>query len=224
MIKKDLKIDWDKVSEFVLKMERITPLSSKTIIDSVANSIKKAQKISKPLALISKKSLRVSETGSIILDNAVELSGKAVGAYIKDAEDVCVFLVTLGDAIDTEASGLMKSADSLDGYILDRVGSVAIEAIAESLEDHIRKECEANNKSVSMRLSPGYCDWPVEEQVKLDNLLNSSKIGVHLTESCMMIPRKTISGLIAIGPKELFSKRLSQCSICKLKSCDYRRA
>lgn len=209
MIKRNLNIDWAWVKKSLLKKERITPLSEKIILASVEEAIKKAKKLTKPKALVVKK-------------KAPLLESKSLSANINGAEYVCLFLVTIGPALETEASNLMNGEDSLIGYLLDRIGSITVETLAQSLEDSVRKEYTPKDKSVSARLSPGYCDWPIEEQVKLDELLNFSKVGVHLTENCMMSPRKSISGLMAIGPKGLFSKNRPRCLICKIKNCLWR--
>jgi cobalamin-dependent methionine synthase I len=74
-----------------------------------------------------------------------------------------------------------------------------------------------------MRFSPGYCDWPVEEQRILDGILDFSKIGVRLTDSYMMAPKKSVSGVVGIGPKNIFSGSRSQCEICGDKECGYKR-
>ncbi|MBU0895073.1 MAG: hypothetical protein KJ584_00600, partial [Candidatus Omnitrophica bacterium] len=98
------------------------------------------------------------------------------------------------------------------------------ESLADTLGSRILKEDGRKGMSASMPFSPGYCDWPIEEQIKLDKILGFSRIGVRLTESCMMAPRKSISGLIAIGPAKLFSKARPKCGICTMKNCGYRRA
>lgn len=209
MIKTDMKIDWDWVKESLFKKERIVPGSPDTVLDSADESIDRAKSLAAPKAIVMKKIFTPS--------------GKLVSSYIKGTSDIYVFLVTIGPAVEEEASRLMKTGESLSGYLLDGVGSLAVESLAENLEDRLRKEYKIKGKSVSMRLSPGYCDWPVEEQTKLDAILDFSKIGVRLTENCMMIPRKSISGLLGIGPAGLFSKAKSQCNICNMKGCDYRR-
>ena len=221
---KDIAINWRRVKETLMQKERISPASAEAIRSAADYSIKKASKLVSPKALFLKKKVSALKADHIELDGDIKLSGKSLSRYIAGAECVYLFLVTIGPAIETEASGLMNSSDGLTGYILDRVGSIAVEALAGEIEDSIRREHEAKNKSVSMRFSPGYCDWPVVEQLELDKILSFSKIGVKLTDGLMMIPRKSISGMVAIGPKGLFSKAKSQCGICKVKECSYRRA
>lgn len=223
MIKTDMKIDWDWVKESLFKKERITLRAPDAVLESADESIDKARSLAKPEAMLAKKAILSFDAGSIKLACGIEFSGRTISSYIKPARALYLFLVTIGPAIEDEASRLMKIGESLSGYLLDRTGSFAVESLAGKLESHLRKEYKSKGKSASIRLSPGYCDWPVDEQVKLDMILDFSRIGVRLTESCMMIPRKSISGLIGIGPMGLFSRAKSQCKACSMKTCGYRR-
>ncbi|MDD5137031.1 MAG: vitamin B12 dependent-methionine synthase activation domain-containing protein, partial [Candidatus Omnitrophica bacterium] len=108
-------------------------------------------------------------------------------------------------------------------YLLDRVGSFAVESMAKNIEETLRKKLARKNLSVSMRFSPGYCDWPIEEQFKLAKIIDFDKAGVSLTESCVMIPRKSITAIVGVGPKDLFKEVRSPCAACNMKVCDYRR-
>ncbi|MCX5678670.1 MAG: hypothetical protein NTY76_06135 [Candidatus Omnitrophica bacterium] len=224
MIKTDLEIDWGWVKEILFKKEGIAAGSPGAVLDSADESIDKARRLARPKAIFTKKAVLSYNTDSIKLAGGAEFSGKTISSYIKPAQSIYIFLVTIGPAIENEASRLMKTGESLSGYLLDRASSFAVESLADKLENHLRKEYRSKDKSVSMRLSPGYCDWPIEEQAKFDRMLDFSKIGVRLTESYMMIPQKSISGLIGIGPMGLFSNVKSQCEICNMKKdCGYRR-
>lgn len=223
MIITDMKIDWNWVERSLLKKERIRPSAADAISKSARGSVNRAKDLAKPKAIFIKKAICSFDNGCMKLAGGVEFSGKALFSYVNNAHHVYIFLVTIGSAVEDEASNLMKSDDGLSGYLLDRAGSFAVESLADTLGGRILKEDGPKGKSASMPFSPGYCDWPIEEQVKLDKILDFSKIGVRLTESCMMAPRKSISGLIAISPARLYSKIRPKCGICTMKSCGYRR-
>ena len=131
--------------------------------------------------------------------------------------------MTIGERIENAASELTKGKEPLEGYLLDRLGSFAVESLAESVEKKIRRDYLRIRKSVSMRYSPGYCDWPIEEQRILAKELDFSKIGVTLNESCMMTPKKSISAIVAIADSGVFTESGSTCEICEKKDCSYRR-
>mgnify|MGYP002480792993 FL=1 len=55
------------------------------------------------------------------------------------------------------------------------------------------------------------------EQKKLFELFPENITGVHLTDSCLMLPIKSVSGIVAIGPE--VKKRAYSCNICKMITC-----
>jgi cobalamin-dependent methionine synthase I len=211
-------IDWDVVKKELFRAEGIDKIkdpAQRRIISSCADQcIDAARKLARP-----KSASVIRQPASL---KTVSL-GKKINSYIKGSEKVCIFLVTIGTALEDEATRLMGFGDSLKGYLLDRVGSFAVDNFADNFENDLRKKSAAKQKSVSSRFSPGYCEWPVDDQKKLSKIVGFSKAGVRLTKSLMMVPKKSISGIIGIGPEGLFSKKMSQCSICDKKDCNYRR-
>lgn len=227
MAKNDIAIDWIWVKRRLLEKENI-PTDKKHALKAelgaaVEECIAKARALARPEVVSVKKKVLKSGGGSVRLEGGTELSGKALSSYIKDSRQACLFLATIGGGLENAATGWMKKGDHLRGYLLDSIGSFAVESLAENFERLLRSSCAAKNMSVSMRLSPGYCDWPIEEQAKLSRVIGFSDAGVRLTESFMMVPRKSVSGLVGIGPKGLFSGTKSQCVICDKNECGYRR-
>jgi cobalamin-dependent methionine synthase I len=53
--------------------------------------------------------------------------------------------------------------------------------------------------NVSNRYSPGYCSWDVSEQQKLFSFFPEKFAGIALSDSCLMNPIKSISGIAGIG-------------------------
>ena len=89
----------------------------------------------------------------------------------------------------------------------------------------IQKELELDlrvkNLQISDRYSPGYCEWSVAEQQKLFSLLPENFCGISLSDSSLMTPIKSVSGIIGIG-KDLKQKGY-QCNWCNDQNCIYGR-
>jgi len=211
-------INWNAVKKQLLDKEgigKIKDLHQKGILLAcVEECLETAKKLTRPKVVSSIKS-------SDILKKFT--TGKKILAYVKGADKICVFVVTINARLEAEASRLMESGDHLRGYLLDRIGSFAVENTAENFENNLRVKHIVENKSISTRFSPGYCEWPTSEQKKLDKILPFKKAGIKLTGSFMMVPKKSISGIIGIGPAKAFAKKRSQCSICDKKDCSFRR-
>jgi hypothetical protein len=220
-------IDWAWVKLQLMKKERIPPRgdhrSKEDLITAVDECLVIARHLAKPKIASSKKNVLDTASDSLTLDGPLPLAGRALSRSVRGSMHAYLFLVTIGSDLEETATMLMESGEQLHGYLLDRVGSFAVESLAENFEDGLRRIYKDRDMSVSMRFSPGYCDWPIEEQRKLEKALDFSLAGARLTENCMMIPKKSISGLVGVGPKGLFSKKESQCVACDNKRCDYRR-
>jgi len=66
---------------------------------------------------------------------------------------------------------------------------------------------------ITNRYSPGYCGWVTSEQHKLFALLPKDICSIRLTESSLMLPIKSVSGFIGIGPNVRFNPYT--CQLCE---------
>lgn len=220
-------VDWDWVKNEVLRAEKIDPLSkderSGNIRKALYACIKKARSLASPKYFYTEKKILQLGDNFIEIEGAVRFSTKKIPLFISGASHLALFIVTIGDGIEKEAGLLTAGKDTLSGYLLDRVGSFAVESLAENMEKRLRKDYSLIKKSVSSRFSPGYCDWPIEEQFKLTKAADFSKAGVILTEGCMMVPKKSISAIVAVADEGVFKDFILSCDICEKKECDFRR-
>ena len=111
----------------------------------------------------------------------------------KDAEKVAICLCTIGPKLEEEIKKLMKINEMTRALILDALGSEAAEEVAIQSDRTLAEKAREMNLWPSKRYSPGYGKWDVKEQGFIFSLLPAVDIGVRLTDSFMMIPRKSIS-------------------------------
>jgi hypothetical protein len=70
------------------------------------------------------------------------------------------------------------------------------------------------------RFSPGYCGWNVKDQFTLFSFFPEKFCGIELTDSALMVPVKSVSGIIGLG--ENVQKKAYPCDVCTMQNC-YRR-
>jgi hypothetical protein len=114
----------------------------------------------------------------------------------------------------------MSEGDPLTGYIYDILGSIVVDAAADMMQSELEKAVLSDGKKITNRYSPGYCGWDVSEQHKLFRLVPDNFCGIKLTESALMDPVKSISGIIGIGESVRYNPY--RCSLCDMKNCAYR--
>ncbi|RPI72977.1 MAG: hypothetical protein EHM47_07045 [Ignavibacteriales bacterium] len=113
-------------------------------------------------------------------------------------EKVVVYVVSIGPGIDNEVKSLADAGDVFDAYLLNGIGAGAAEMVANDLNLFMNDSCKENNYEYK-RLSPGYGDWHITDQEKIFKLLNPEKnIGVKLTDTHIMLPEKSTSGIMGL--------------------------
>lgn len=160
-------------------------------------------------------------TRTIIIGDLDFSIGKIVWAQLKRSQSVALFLCTAGEKIGEISRHLIGEKDFLKGYIYDVAGSEIVEAAADIMQKKLMENIQAEGMLITNRFSPGYCGWNVSEQHKLFQLIPDNFCGIRLTESALMIPIKSISGIIGIGRKVKFNPYT--CSLCDYENCIYRK-
>lgn len=155
------------------------------------------------------------------VDQTIFNTQKIVAAALGPASHVAVFACSLGRAFEDWARAHLNGDEPALGYIADAVGSAAADALASRLHQHLTAAMAPRGWPVTNRYSPGYCNWSVAEQRALFGLLPANFCGISLSESALMTPIKSISGLIGTGPNATYSDYL--CDVCHQRDCLYRR-
>lgn len=220
-------VDWDLVKKDVLRSEKIGVSEGSERADKIRSALSacmvKARSLAEPKYTFEKKNILNIGDDFIEIEGGIRFLTRKIPPFIRGADSLVLFVVTIGDKIEKEAGILTSGKDPLNGYLLDRIGSFAVESLAERLEKRLRKDYSLFRKSVSSRFSPGYCDWPVEEQFKMVKAMDFSKAGVRLSLGCMMVPKKSISAIAAVANEGIFKDFISSCDICEMKECSFRR-
>ncbi len=157
----------------------------------------------------------------IKIENQVFSPGKIVLTQLKYATSAALFACTAGEQISSYAKKQAISGNELLAYVLDVIGSLTADKIVEKLQAELLKIAKKSGLGITDSFSPGYCNWSVAEQQKLFSLLPGSFCGIKLSESSLMHPIKSVSGIIGIGPN--CKQKGYQCEWCNDKDCIYGR-
>ena len=170
---------------------------------------------------------RILPPGSIdvaadaVTANGVQFStGPIIASQLKRSTSLALFVSTVGPQMERWSAQLMAKGDMMKGFLVDALASEVVERASVWLEQRVVDHVAPRGWKITNRYSPGYCDWAVAEQQKLFSLLPRQFCGITLTASSLMVPIKSLSGIIGLGPD--VKRGAFQCSICDMKDC-YRR-
>jgi len=124
----------------------------------------------------------------------IKFTSRVLRVNLDKVGKVFPFVITIGKELEDR----MASFDNLlEQYYLDEIGNIALGLIRNYLTEHLKKEYRIEQMS---DMYPGMGDlqvWPITQQKQLFSLFGNVEalIGVKLTPSFLMIPRKSESGI-----------------------------
>jgi hypothetical protein len=210
----NIKLEYD-VNEIIYfcHLERI-----KGKLDNIVDIISESYKLLDPKAMY--EPIKINEINGVrlILNNETFFESNLLVDKLKCAKELAIYIVTIGPALEQKVAEL-GSVDLARSFILDCVGTYALRQIF----NLIRKDYQPNDLKQVSKFSPGSTsNWDMSQQRVLFDILGPKKveeaIGVKLNEYCVMIPRKSVSGVM-VETEEQFQ----ECQICE-KRCEFRKA
>jgi hypothetical protein len=172
------------------------------------------------------------DTAGEMLEETVAPVGVLADISIADifnrADHLGLFAVTLGEQTSQTIGECFEANDFALACVLDATASAAADKMAELAErrfdETLRTAGWTTPDGAALRYSPGYCGWDVTGQKKLFEYLQPEQIGLTLTDSCLMQPLKSVSGVVIAGPRQIHKFPLSYpfCSWCETRSCRAR--
>ena len=125
------------------------------------------------------------------------------------------YVITIGKDLEERC----KSMKLLKQYCLEEIGNIALRTARKYLEDYLKSKYKLTRLS---SMSPGrLTDWPITEQKLLFSLFGDVEglLGVTLSDSMLMLPRKSVSGVFF--PTEF---QFESCQLCPRERCEGRKA
>lgn len=161
------------------------------------------------------------EQGLTLAGTSLELKGESIANHLADCEKAVVLCVTLSEQVDM----LLRKYEvenMVNAIIVDALANAAIEQVCDEAQRQIMKAYE--NWSHTWRFGVGYGDFPLTTQKQLLEIMEAGKrIGLTATDSCILVPRKSVTCVIGLHQGELGEQKKS-CKNCHLQEdCEYRK-
>jgi len=163
----------------------------------------------------------VDKAGSICVEGITFFVGKKIAQQLKFSDGGALFICTAGEGISNFSKSLMAKGELIEGYMLDVIGSVTVEAAIDKIQLSLELELTNSGQKMTNRYSPGYCGWALSEQKQFFTLFPKNHCGINLSDSCLMDPLKSVSGVIGFGKN--VNKTAYECQMCELQTCIYRK-
>lgn len=140
-------------------------------------------------------------------------------------ESIASTLIEL--AVDILVENIEKAVETTDKSVENNEKSIENTDKILVKKDEIIDYTEKNTTKYFLtdRFSPGYGDLPLKHQPDVLRLLEAQKrLGINLTSSGLMIPRKSVTAIMGIS-RERQKKRFKGCEVCsRFMDCELRKS
>lgn len=157
-----------------------------------------------------------SKNDRFIEAGGVRFTSRVLARNVRGTERLFPFILTIGGMLESRAAA---EDDLLRQYLMESLGDLALHATGRIVKESL---CQTHGITRVSSMSPGsLSDWPIEEQKPLFSLMQKSSdtVGVSLTDSLLMVPRKSLSGVYFATKREFLS-----CRLCQRENCQGRLA
>lgn len=142
----------------------------------------------------------VSERESMVLGGRLRSASRSLRERLAGCRIACLFAATIGDEVERRASSLSEAGEMTRSLLADAYGSAAAIALGLILEETVSRDLAPLGLVATKRTAPGYGDFELEAQRPLVDLLEARAIGITVTEDFLMLPAKSISGVVGGRP------------------------
>ena len=165
-------------------------LSSPIDIGDISGLYESILEVAKPMyAAVRVKLIR--EEGAILIGNE-RVESTALLRVLDGCDECALMVATLGVGVDRL---LLKRAQMSvsEAFILDAIADALIEALCD------RAQSGLGGGAASSRFSPGYADLDLSFGRTILAMTDAQRrLGINLTESGLMVPRKSVNAIVAI--------------------------
>ena len=196
-------------------LKRLRIPAGGTYEDKLRRLAREAQGVARPRAMYEVAYIESKGDNQVVVDGKT-LTSRVLRVNLEKAHRLFPFVATCGSELEDWSASI---TDLLHRYWADAIKELALESAIQSLKEDLDERFRPGRTST---MSPGSLeDWPLEEQRVLFSILGNPEeaIGVRLSDSLVMIPTKSVSG-VRFPTEESFES----CQLCPREDCPGRRA
>jgi hypothetical protein len=169
------------------------PERTARLIDEVMD---RGRTLLRPRAIYGTFDASTPEPGLSVIGGSLRASSRSLHERLHGCRRAVLFAATIGGEVETWCHDLMQDGQMTRGLLADAFASSAAIALGLEVESMAARLLADEGLGATKRHAPGYGDWSLADQAPLHALLDAGRIGISLTDDFLMLPAKSISGVI----------------------------
>lgn len=163
-----------------------------------------------------------NQEADVLNIGTMKIKSRNLERNLRGCKYAALFGATLGAQVDL----LLRKhsvTDMARTVVLQACAAACLEEYCDECQEEIGRKAAGQGLWMRPRFSPGYGDFDIHYQGEILRMLDApKKIGLTMTESCMLTPVKSVTALIGLSTEKTDCHR-DGCEVCGKTDCIYRR-
>jgi hypothetical protein len=143
--------------------------------------------------------IREISANRVVLEGDVTFASRNLARFLDRCREAALMGATAGPAIMAAISEDASGRDVTRAVVMDATASEMTDAALDWIMSYLDKSLRRESRTLlPRRYSAGYGDFLLENQRTLYSLLQLERFGVVLTDSCLLIPEKSVTAITGI--------------------------
>lgn len=178
-----------------------------------------AKKLVHPTAVWCEAAVKDVGEQEVTLEDGHKLTSRLLAKAARTAEKLILFTMTIGSAVDDRAAEYHKAGNIMEAFIVDAVGTAYIVKSALAALEKIQQQYHGSGLKTTFPMGPGHSYWhELADMQTIFEILQPERVGLRLTESNLMMPRKSVAMVLGVGSELPDFKGKSHCDFCDLQN------
>lgn len=207
------QIEFNPDPERFFKKMRLKPGSRQK--ELMLSLLDEGRQVGRPQAIYTIAGIDQHLDDGVVL-NGIRINSNVMAINLRAVHRVFPYLNSSGREL---FNWTQSKEDLLERFYAEEISQLALRTAEEFLLSHLKATYQLGKTS---SLNPGSLrGWPITAQRSLFQLLGDplKSIGVELTESMLMLPNQSVSGIRYSSETDF-----SNCELCPRENCSHRRA
>ena len=156
--------------------------------------------------------LRTNGRQQIMIGN-MTVESRSLSKNLKGCGQVLMLGATLGNRVD-QLLRRYSLNEMARAVVIQACAAAFLEEYLDDWQKEMKKDLLEEGIYLRPRFSPGYGDFSIRHQQEILRMLDAAKtIGLTMTESCMLVPSKSVTAVIGMSRKYMECHRKG-CEAC----------
>ena len=143
--------------------------------------------------------IEIEKSVLISLHEGEAFASRKLARFLKGAHEIILMGATAGTAVMEAIQADIGGGNATRGVVLDATASEVVDAALDWIMGYFRQSLRREGKTLlNSRFSAGYGDFALENQRLIHRLLQMDRLNVTITESCLLVPEKSVTAVTGI--------------------------